>query len=52
MAKPDHLIDVSDLPASLPRVELQHYKFSDDDFEVCVILELPEAVAAEQVSHI
>ena len=49
MARPTHLIDVSDLDPALPRVELQHYKFTDDEFEICVILQLPEAVALDQV---
>lgn len=50
MARPDHLIDVSDLPPDLPRREAQRYSFTDDgEFEIAVILQLEEAVPKEQV---
>ena len=31
------------------RRELQQYKFTDDDFEICVICQLEEGVPLEQV---
>lgn len=49
VTKPPHLIDVSDLPASLPRREIQKFVFSDDDFEVSVIISLPEPVPESSV---
>lgn len=49
MARPAHLVDVSDLDPALPRQELQQYKFVDDDFEITVVLQLPEAVPLDQV---
>ena len=36
-------------PPRLYRRELQHYKFTDDDFEICVICQLDEPVPLEQV---
>lgn len=49
VTKPAHLIDISDLDASLPRVELQKYSFIDDDFEITVVMELNEGVALNNV---
>ncbi|PRW33610.1 FAD-dependent oxidoreductase [Chlorella sorokiniana] len=49
VSKPDNLIDVSDLDPDLPRKEVQQYKFTDDDFEICVICQLEEGVPLEQV---
>lgn len=50
VSKPAHLIDVSDLDPALPRQEVQHYKFSDEDFKICIVLELDEAMRKEQVT--
>ncbi|KAL4419953.1 hypothetical protein ABPG75_007051 [Micractinium tetrahymenae] len=49
LSKPDNLIDVSDLDPALPRKELTQYKFTDDDFELCVICQLDEPVPLDQV---
>ena len=44
-----HIIDVSDLPSSMERSEIQKYSFADDDFEVLVLFDLPEPISKEQV---
>ncbi|KAK9833714.1 hypothetical protein WJX74_003593 [Apatococcus lobatus] len=44
-----HIIDVSDLPASMERLEIQKYNFADDEFEVMVLFDLPEPVSKDQV---
>jgi hypothetical protein len=44
-----HLIDISDLPPELPRHEIQKFSFSEEDFEISVILQLPEAVPLASV---
>ena len=44
VARPPHLVDVSDLSAALPRHEIQKFSFSEEDFEICVMMVLPEAV--------
>ncbi len=49
MTRSDTLIDVSDLDASLPRVGLQQYTFTDEDFDICVIVPLEEAVPKDRV---
>ena len=49
ITKPPHLVDVSDLPPTLPRHDIQRFVFSDDDFEICVSLILPEPIDAENV---
>ena len=45
-----NIIDVGDLPASLERSEIQKYSFVDDDFDVLVLVDLPEPVSKDQVS--
>ena len=49
VARPVHLVDVSDLPAALPRHEIHKFSFSEDDFEICITLTLPEAVPIASV---
>lgn len=49
VSRPNHLIDISDIDGALPRQEVQKFVFTDDDFEVCVILTLPEPIARENV---
>lgn len=49
VARPVHLVDISDLPESLPRHEIQKFSFSEDDFEICVTLALPEGVPLSSV---
>lgn len=44
-----HIIDVSDLPTSIERSEIQKYSFADDDFEVLVLFDLPEPISKDQV---
>ncbi|KAK9846138.1 hypothetical protein WJX84_006300 [Apatococcus fuscideae] len=44
-----NIIDVGDLPASLERSEIQKYSFVDDDFDVLVLVDLPEPVSKDQV---
>jgi hypothetical protein len=51
VAHPPHLINISDLPpaSELPRQEIQKFSFSDDDFEVSVVVQLPESVPLASV---
>lgn len=51
VAHPSHVIDISDLPpaSEFPRHEVQKFSFSEDDFEISVILQLPEAVPLASV---
>ncbi|KAG7668077.1 hypothetical protein NADE_005116 [Nannochloris sp. 'desiccata'] len=51
VSHPPHLIDISDLPpaSELPRHEIQKFSFSEDDFEISVVLQLPEAVTLASV---
>jgi hypothetical protein len=51
VAHPPHLIDISDLPpaSELPRHEIQKFSFSEDDFEISVIIQLPESVPLPSV---
>ena len=42
------IIDVSDLPASMERSEIQKYSFADDDFEILVLFDLPEPISKDQ----
>ena len=45
------MIDVSDLLPSMERVAIQKYSFADGDFEVLVLLDLPEPVSKEKVKY-
>lgn len=49
ITRPAHLVDVSDLPDSLAKHEIQRFLFSDEDFEICVVLQLPESVDSKNV---
>lgn len=49
VTRPVHLIDISDLDPCLPRHEVQRFSFTDDEFDVCVALTLPEAVCIDDV---
>eukprot|EP00890_Picochlorum_soloecismus_P004237 jgi/Picsp_1/4814/NSC_02182-R1_cog2072: flavoprotein involved in k+ transport len=42
-------IDVSDISGSLPRQEVQNFSYIDDDFEISVVMNLPEPITREKV---
>ena len=47
--KPADRIDTEDLPAGLPRKEVQGYSWTDSGFQICITAPLEEAVARPQV---
>jgi hypothetical protein len=52
VTRPMRMVDVSDLEKTLPRHEIQRFSFSDDDFEICVTLQLPERVEEAHVRSV
>ena len=42
-------IDISDISGSLPRQEVQNFSYIDDDFEISVVMNLPEPITRENV---
>ena len=42
-------IDISDILGSLPRQEVQNFSYIDDDFEISVVINLPEPITKEKV---
>jgi hypothetical protein len=42
-------IDISDILGSLPRQEIQNFSYIDDDFEISVVMNLPEPITKEKV---
>ena len=49
VSHPPHRIDISHIPPTLPRHELSSFLFSQEDFEICITLALPEPIPLSSV---